>query len=119
MRRPLAVLLGMFVAAIVLAAQTHSNMDEKTAKESLTLTSNLKVGSTVIGPGEYTVVCDTKRITFTRKSDKVNVAEVPCKGTLMPAKADTTILHTSTDSTGTRVLDRFYLRGSNVEHVFK
>ena len=36
MRRPLAVLLGMFVAAIVLAAQTHSNMDEKTAKESLT-----------------------------------------------------------------------------------
>ena len=51
MRRPLAVLLGMFVAAIVLAAQTHSNMDEKTAKDSLTLTSNLKVGPTVIGPG--------------------------------------------------------------------
>jgi hypothetical protein len=119
MRKPLAVLLGMFVAAIVLAAQTHSNMDEKTAKDSLTLTSNLKVGSTVIGPGEYAVVCDTKRITFTRKSDKVNVAEVPCKGTLMSAKSDHTILHTSTDATGLRVLDRFYLRGSNVEHVFK
>jgi hypothetical protein len=37
----------------------------------------------------------------------------------MPDRSDTTILHTSTDSTGTRVLDRFYLRGSNVEHVFK
>ena len=119
MRRPLAVLLGIFVAAIVLAAQTHSNMDEKNAKDSLTLTSNLKVGPTVVGPGEYTVVCDTKKITFIRKSDKVNVVEVPCKGTLMPAKSDTTILHTSTDSTGLRVLDRFFLRGSNVEHVFK
>jgi len=119
MRKPLAVLLGMVVAAIVLAAQTHSNMDEKTAKDSLTLTSNLQVGSTVIGPGEYTVVCDTKTITFTRKSDKVKSAEVPCKGTLMPTRADRTILHTSTDATGMRVLDRFYLRGSNVEHVFK
>ena len=119
MRKPLAVLLGLFVAAIVLAAQTHSNMEEKTAKDSVTLTSDLKVGSTVIGPGEYTVVCDTKTITFTRKSDKVKSAEVPCKGTLMPTRADRTVLHTSTDPSGTRVLDKFLLRGSNVEHVFK
>ena len=119
MRRPLAVLLGMFAAAIVLAAQTHSNTDEKAAKDSLTLTSNMKVGPTTIGPGEYTVVCDTKRITFIRKSDKANVAEVPCNGTLMSHKSEHTVLHTSTDKTGLRVLDRFYLRGSNVEHVFK
>ena len=119
MRKPLAVLLGMVVAGIVLAAQTHSNTDEKTAKDSLTLTSNLKVGPTVIGPGEYTVQCDTKKMTFTRKSDKANVAEVPCKGTLMSHKAEHTVLHTNTDVTGTRVLDRFFLRGSNVEHVFK
>lgn len=120
MRKVLALLVGLFVTAIVLAAQTHSNMDEKTAKDSLTLTSNLKIGSTTIGPGEYAVQCDTRTITFTRKSDKVKAAEVPCKGTLMPGRSEQTVLHTSTDPrTGERVLDRFYLRGSNVEHVFK
>jgi hypothetical protein len=119
MRKPLAVLLGMTVATVVLAAQTHSNLEEKNAKDSLTLTSNLKVGSTVLGPGEYSVQCDTKTITFTRKSDKVKSAELPCKGTLMPNKADSTVLHTSTDKAGMRVLDKFFLRGSNVEHVFK
>ena len=120
MRKILALLIGLFVTAIVLAAQTHNNMNEKTAKDSVTLTSNLKIGSTTIGPGEYDVQCDTRTITFTRKSDKVKAAEVPCKGTLMRDRADQTILHTSTDKvTGERVLDRFYLRGSNVEHVFK
>lgn len=120
MRKVLALLLGLSVTAIVLAAQTHINMDEKTAKDSLTLTSNLKVGSTMIGAGEYAVQCDTRSITFTRKSDKVKVVEVPCKGKLMPTRSDQTVLHTSTDPvTGERVLDRFYLRGSNVEHVFK
>jgi hypothetical protein len=119
MRKVLAGLIGLFVAAVVLAAQTHDNLDERTAKDSVTLTSNLKVGPTVLGPGEYTVQCNTKTITFTRKSDKVKSAEVPCKGTLMPHKADHTVLHTSTDANGLRVLDRFLLRGSNVEHVFK
>lgn len=119
MRKILPVLAGLFVATVVLAAQVHDNMEEKTAKDSLTLTSNLKIGTTVIGPGEYTVQCNTKTVTFTRKSDKVKSAEVPCKGMLMPDRADTTVLHTSTDRHGLRVLDKFYLRGSNVEHVFK
>lgn len=119
MRKLVAGLIGLFVAVVVLAAQTHNNLNEKVAKDSLTLTSNLKVGQTVLGPGEYSVRCDTKTITFTRKSDKVKSAEVPCKGTEMSHKADQTVIHTITDTTGTRVLDRFYLRGSNVEHTFK
>ena len=119
MRKILPPLIGLFVAGVVLAAQTHRNTDEKVAKDSLTLTSNLKIGSTVIGPGDYTVQCDTKRITFTRKSDKVKSADLPCEGTLLSHKAEQTALHTSTNRNGERVLDRLYLRGSNVEHVFK
>ena len=119
MRKPLAVLLGLTVATIALAAQTHNNLDEKIAKDSLTLTANLKIGTSVLGPGDYSVQCDTKTISFTRKSDKVKSVEVPCKGKLTPDKAQSTVLHTSTDAWGMRVLDKLYLRGSNVEHVFK
>jgi len=119
MRKPLALLVGLTVATVVLAAQTHDNLDEKIAKDSLTLTENLKVGTSVLGPGDYTVQCDTKTVTFTRKSDKVKAVEVPCKGKLTPNKAESTVLHTTTDAFGMRVLDKFFLRGSNVEHVFK
>lgn len=119
MRKILPALIGLFAAGVVLAAQTHMNTEERVAKDSLTLTSNLKVGPTVIGPGEYTVQCDTKRITFTRKSDKVKAADLPCEGKLMSEKADHSVLHTSTDRNGQRALDRLYLRGSNVEHTFK
>ena len=119
MRKLLALVLGAAFVTVVLAAQTHDNQTEKTAKDSITLTDNLKVGSTVLGPGEYRVVCDTKTVTFTRKSDNVKALEVPCKGTELSAKSETTILHTSLDRAGVRVLDKLYLRGSNVEHTFK
>ena len=119
MRKLLALVLGAAFVTVVLAAQTHDNQTEKTAKDSITLTDNVKVGSTVLGPGEYRVVCDTKTVTFTRKSDNVKSLEVPCKGNLLATKTTATVMHTSVDSSGVRVLDKLYLRGSNVEHTFK
>jgi hypothetical protein len=119
MRKVLAAVIGLFGVVVVLSAQTHDNTYEKIAKDSLTLTSNLKIGPTVIGPGEYTVQCDTKFITFTRKSDKVRSARVPCEGKLMADKAPHTQLHVRTDERWMRVLEHLHLRGSNVEHTFK
>ena len=118
MRKLLALVIGAAFAT-VLAAQTHDNQIEKSAKDSVTLTSNLKVGPTVIGPGDYRVVCDTRTITFIRKSDNTKVVEAPCKGKMLPESTKDTTLLTSTDASGTRVLDKMYLRGSNVEHVFR
>ncbi len=119
MRKLPALLLGIAFVTVVLAAQTHDNQDERMAKDSITLTADLKVGTTVLAPDDYGVMCDTKTITFTRKSDNKKALEVTCKGTLMPKKAESSVLHTTTDRSGVRVLDKFFLRGSNVEHVFK
>ncbi len=119
MRKFVALLIGFGFVTAALVAQTHDNLTEKTAKDSITLTDNLKIGSTVLGPGEYRVVCDAKTVTFTRKSDKVTSLEVPCKGTTLAVKSETTVMHTSLDRSGVRVLDKLHLRGSNVEHTFK
>jgi hypothetical protein len=109
----------MAVATLALAAQTHENQDERLAKDSVTLTADLKVGTTMLSPGEYAVQCDTKVVTFTRKDNNKKVVEMPCKGTMLPKKVESTVLHTSTNAAGERVLDKFFLRGSNVEHVFR
>jgi hypothetical protein len=119
MRKSLAVLVGMAVATLALAAQTHDNQTERLAKDTVTLTADLKVGTTTLSPGEYAVRCDTKVVSFTRKDNNKKVVEMPCKGTMLSKKADSTVLHTSTNAAGERVLDKFLLRGSNVEHVFK
>jgi hypothetical protein len=119
MRKFLALVIGFGFVTVILAAQTHDNRIEKAVKDSVTLTSNLKVGPTVIGPGDYRVVCDTRTITFTRKSDGSKAVEVPCKGAFMAEKAKSTTLYMSVDSSGARVLDKLYLRGSNIEHTFK
>jgi hypothetical protein len=44
--------------------------------------------------------------------------EVPCKGTMLPKKADSTRLWTNVDKSGVRFLEKLLSRGSNVEHSF-
>jgi hypothetical protein len=119
MRKFAALLIGFAFVTGALVAQTHDNMTEKTGKETVTLASDLKVGSVLLKAGEYRVFCDTKTVTFASTADGKPVLEVPCKGALMSAKSDVTTMSTSLDKTGVRVLDKLTIRGSNVEHVFK
>lgn len=118
MRKSLFVALGVLLAAGILAAQTHDNLTEKTVKTDITLPTNTQVGSEMLAAGQYRVVCDTKEVTFIRQSDNKHVLTVPCQGKHLDKPADETLAYTSVDASGVTVLDRLYLQGSNVEHVF-
>jgi hypothetical protein len=119
-------------------AQTHDNAMEKKATDVVMFTTDVRVGTTVLKAGEYKVECDTKTMTFTRlvsgkdqewantldpverlavlKSAKA--LEIACKGKLLSAPSDSTVMQITTDKDGVRTLDKLLLHGSNVEHVF-
>ena len=139
MRKPLLVALGLLLTIGTLVAQTHDNAAEKKVSDVVLFTTDVRVGSAVLKAGEYRVACDTKKVTFTRqvsakdqewintldpverlavqKSDKA--LEVPCLGRDMGAKAENTVLQLGSEKDGVRTLDKLYLRGSTIEHVFK
>ncbi len=118
--------------------QTHDNAMEKKATDVVMFTTDVRVGTTVLKAGEYKVECDTKTMTFTRlvsgkdqewantldpverlavlKSAKA--LEIACKGKLLSAPSDSTVMQITTDKDGVRTLDKLLLHGSNVEHVF-
>ena len=117
MRTILALIIGVFVAAALVMAQSHDNTVEKIAKDTITFTTDVRIGNYVLPAGEYRVVCDKHRISFTPARGQSFA--IDCKGQLLPEERKTTQTYTSVGDDGVRVLDRLYLRGSNVEHVFK
>ncbi len=111
-------LLGLavvFLAAVVLA-QDHQNTAEKAVKETITLSSDTKVGTQILKAGDYRVTCDRETISFL-DSGGHTVLKTKCKGAEVSAPSDRTELHIS-DVSGVRVLTMLVLKGSNVEHVF-
>src|SRR5580765_613310 len=68
MRKLLLVTLGFVIAVGTLVAQTHDNQIEKKANDVVLFTTDVRVGATVLKAGEYRVVCDTKKVTFTRQA---------------------------------------------------
>lgn len=139
MRKPLLVTLGLLFAIGTLVAQTHDNNVEKKASDVVLFTTDVRVGATVLKAGEYRVTCDTKKVTFIKqmsakdqewintldpverlavqKSEKA--LEMPCLGKDTGAKAEQTIIQLGPVTDGVRPLDKLYLRGSTIEHVFK
>jgi hypothetical protein len=137
MRKPLLVAVGLLLMAGALIAQ-HNNVNEKRVTDVVLFTSDVQVGTHVLKAGEYRVACDTKKVTFTRqvlakdqewintldpverlavqKSEKA--LEVPCLGKDLGTKAEHTIIELGAPKDGVRLLDKLYLRGSSIEHVF-
>ena len=138
MRKSLLVTLGLVLMVGTLVAQTHDNMAEKKVGDVILFTTDVRVGATVLKAGEYRVACDTKKVTFTRQAlakdqewlntldpvERLNVQkpekalEVPCLGRDVGAKAENTVIQLGTEKDGVRTLEKLYLRGSNIEHVF-
>lgn len=138
MRKSLLVTLGLVLMVGTLVAQTHDNMNEKKVGDVILFTTDVRVGATVLKAGEYRVACDTKKVTFTRQAlakdqewlntldpvERLNVQksqkalEVPCLGRDVGAKAENTVIQLGTEKDGVRTLEKLYLRGSNIEHVF-
>ena len=138
MRKPLLVTLGLVLMVGTLVAQTHDNMTEKKVGDIVLFTTDVRVGAAVLKAGEYRVACDTKKVTFTRQAlakdqewikgldpveqlmvqKSVKALEVPCLGRDVGAKAESTVLQLGPEKDGVRTLEKLYLRGSNIEHVF-
>jgi hypothetical protein len=117
-RRSLFFLLGILVMGVTLAAQTHDNMKEKKVSDTVTFSTDVRVGTTVLAPGEYRISCDRETIAFMRLKDRKNVAEVKCTGQELTRKSDETVVNTALDSNGVRYLKTLLLRGSTIEHTF-
>ena len=139
MRKSITVALGVLLAGSLVFAQSHDNMTEKTAKDIVTFTSDVRVGTVMLIAGEYKVACDKNTITFTRlvagskdqeqkdlldpmsraqQVSNTKALEVPCKGAQLKEKVKTTVAQIAVDKDGTKYLEKLLLRGSNVEHVF-
>jgi hypothetical protein len=112
----------VFVSAILLAggfvfAQTHSNMTEKTVKADFNLSSDVRVGTTILRAGEYRVQCNRETITFT-PAEGGKPVKFPCKGAELSKPSARTELHFVKDEVGVTVLEKLLLKGSTVEHTF-
>lgn len=127
MRRSFTFILAALIAGVVgaagLVAQSHNN--EKKATDEVRFSRDIRVGDTVLKPGRYEVSCDTKTIKFSRidvgpgvYTTVTKVLEMPCQGKELEAKRERTELAMPVGTDGVQVLEKLYLRGSNVEHVF-
>jgi hypothetical protein len=118
MRKAFFAALGVLVAVGILAAQTHDNKTEKAVKSEITLSADTRIGTEVLPAGAYRVICDTKEVTFLRPGDNKKVLTVPCQGKHLDKPAADTVAYTAPGPDGIAVMEKLYLRGSNVEHVF-
>jgi hypothetical protein len=127
MRKLGMVVVGLLCAAAVLytPASVAAKAKAKEFKDQVTLSSSLKVGSTVLKPGDYQVTSDGSKITFKelirsvddsaqRVNTKGKAVSVPCQTKALPSKSATTQLDTTADPSGGTVLKGLTIRGSDV-----
>ncbi len=118
MRKFLTIVAALAVATVVSAAQ-HLNTIETPVKGTLTVNSDVLLGSTVLPAGTYNYKCDRENITFANPASGKTVVRVPCEGKTLPAPSKTTMMHVANDASGRKIVTKLLLQGSNVEHVFK
>ena len=121
MQKSLYVVLGLLLAAAVGLAQEHNNGTEKTVRATMMLGHDVRFGDQLLPAGEYKVTCDRETIIFSQSTNRDREAQTfkfPCKGNELAAPSDKTEVDTTTDASGSQVVQRLLLKGSNVEHVF-
>ena len=128
MRKVIAFVLSFLVVGWIgttLFAQSHDNMKEKKATDELTLSSDVLVAGHLLKAGKYRIECDRDKIKFFKvvEGDGVyvtatKVLELPCSGKELDAKRTATEMFLPLNKDGVKVLEKLYLRGSNIEHVF-
>jgi hypothetical protein len=139
MKQFLFLAAGILATGGLLAAQGHDNMTAKTVKDTIMFSTNVRVGTTVLKAGMYRITCDREKMSFTLLYEKKDaerielldpadqvgvvgngkkVLEVPCKGPQLAVNWATTEAQFGSEKDGVQVLEKLYLRGSNIEHVF-
>ena len=118
MRKYFMITLGVLLAAGALIAQGHENMRERGGRDTLTFTSDVRVGPQVLPAGEYRVVCNREEISFTQTGGAKSTFKVLCQGAELSDVRKDTLMYTSRGPDGVRVMNKLLLKGSNIEHVF-
>lgn len=118
MRKVLAVIAGFLVATALVAAQ-HMNTKETPVKGTLTVNSDVMLGTAVLNAGTYEYRCDRENITFANPNTGKTVLKLACKGKELPAASAETTMYTATDTSGKKTVTKLLLKGSNIEHVFQ
>jgi hypothetical protein len=125
MRKLGMVVVGLLCAGALLSTQASVAAKAKTVKDEVTLAADLKVGTSVLKPGDYEVVSDGSQITFKqlvrsvddsaqRVDTKFKPVSVPCQTKALPKKSKLTQLDTAVDPSGGTVLKGVTIRGSDV-----
>ena len=125
MRKLGFVVMSALCAVGLLTMQASVSAKEKAAKDQITISSDLKVGGTVLHAGSYQVESDGKTITFQHLLPSVDgspqsvdkhqkAVSVPCQTKTLPKKSPSTSLDTQADPSGAAVLRGLEIRGSEV-----
>ena len=117
MRKSLLVIASLLVVSAVVAAQ-HLNTKETPVKGDLTVASDVMLGTTLLKAGDYKVSCDRETISFSDANTGKKVFKAPCKGRELSEVSKETTIHVTADKSGTKIVDKLLLKGSNIEHVF-
>ena len=122
MRRGWFLIAMLLVLSISPAAfqmpGTHINALEPATSSELTLPTDVVLGNCMLQAGVYLVSCDRELVTFRLKSTKAEVLTLPCRGSVTKEKAKLIRAVYEQQPSGVIVLDKLYLKGNNVEHVF-
>jgi len=119
MRKLLLIVVSFVTASALATAQRHLNTYETPVKGTLTVASDVMVGTWVLPEGVYSYSCDRENITFANPNTGKVVVKVPCEGRELSTPAKETTMHLKTDASGKKVVTKLLLKGSNIEHVFK
>src|SRR4026208_1161284 len=100
MRKFLLIAASLVVASAVAMAQQHSNQYESPVKGTLTVSSDVMVGTSTLKEGTYNFRCDRENITFANPNTGKTVLKVPCKGRELPAPSEVTTMSVTTEPSG-------------------
>ena len=114
----LVLLVSMGASASASQIGDHINALEPAVKTELQIPTDVIVGNCMIKAGTYVVQCDRETVTFVFKTTGERVVELPCRGSIMKDKAKETRAVYEKQPSGYMVLDKLYMKGNNVEHVF-
>ncbi len=118
MRKFLLITASLVMVTAVVAAQ-HLNTKETPVKGTLTVNSDVMLGTSTLSAGTYAYRCDRENITFANPNTGKTVLKLACKGRELPAASDVTTMHVVTDASGRKIVGKLLLKGSNIEHVFQ
>jgi hypothetical protein len=127
-----SVAMGLILASALVGAQaSQSTAKIKNVRQQISLSEDVKVGSTVLKSGQYQVSSNNQELTFRRMTQnpgyegqwiivtKEKPVVVKCTITVLDAKSRGTRIDMPEDGAGVHVLKSITLDDSNVKFVIE